>query len=592
MRRREAAAALAGVVVLALAACDGRVTDRHGRGAFDGGRAYDVPVAATQDPGRQGPAPDVPGAVRGGTLTVYLPGAPGLNTLDPTEGWSAPGNAIQQALVSRSLTQYARGDDGQPVLVPDLATDLGSHNEDFTRWTFTIRDDATWEDGSPVTPEEVAFGICRSLDAEVFPAGPGAEYATTYFAGADEYDGPYTGDDPLCRDYPGIAVSGQDVTIEMSRPFPDMAYLGSVMAMGPAPLGDASDPATYSRRPLSNGPYKVASWEPGERLVLVRNDAWDAGSDPARHQYVDRFVFELDQDQAKVDEIMLSGSSNSEAAVSTSLAADRYVEAEESLGDRLVQQSTQCLTTLTPDYTKITDLRVRKALAYAYPYEDAWIAGGEVPGVTRVPAGPVMPPGMTGRQEFQVDGRQITYDPAKARALLAEAGYDADRPYPITMVYNALDPLARDAQSQVTAGFEASGFEVRAIPLQSSPYSVWLDPDDKVNRALNLRGVNWCPLWPTGSAMLPPLLRSGAAFNTAHFDEPAVDAAMDAIASLPIEDQAAAWGALDESVMTEQFPVIPTGYVNRLFAFGSRVGNPTGDGSLGTPNYRDLYVVP
>ena len=589
MSRHGVAALVTGVALLTLAACDAGAPAPDVR---DAGRTYGAPQAPTRDPGRVGPAAEIPGAARGGTITVYLPGAPGPDTLDPTGGWSVTGNSIQQALVSRSLTQYARGDDGRPVLVPDLATDLGRHNDDFTRWTFTIRDDATWEDGSPVTSEDVAFGICRSLDATTFPSGPGAEYATTYFAGAEDYDGPYTGDDPLCEDYPGISVAGQDVTIEMSRPFPDMDYLGSVMAMGAVPMGEVSDPSRYGQRPVSNGPYKVASWQPAERLVLVRNDEWDPRSDPARHQYADEFVFEFDQDQAKVDEIMLSGTSRSEAALSTSLASDRYVEADARLGDRLVLQATQCVTTLTPDYTKITDVRVRKALAYAYPYEDVWIASGEVPGVTRVPASSLMPPGMAGRRDVRVDGRQIGYDPATARKLLAAAGYGTDRPYPITMAYDALDPLASDAQTQVAAGFEASGFEVKAIPVQASPYSVWLDPDNEVNRALNVRGVSWCPVWPAGVAMLPPLLRSGAAFNTAHFAEPSVDDAMDAIASLPVEDQAAAWSALDESVMTDYFPVVPTGYVNHLFAFGSRIGNPTGDGSLGTPNYKDLYVVP
>ncbi|WP_374456719.1 ABC transporter substrate-binding protein [Nocardioides sp.] len=589
MRPHAVAALVTGVALLALVACDGRAPAPRVR---DAGRTYAEAQAPTKDPARVGPAAEVPGAVTGGTITVYLPGAPGPDTLDPTGGWSVSGNSIQQALVSRSLTQYARGDDGQPVLVPDLATDLGRHNEDFTRWTFTIRDDATWEDGSPVTAEEVAFGICRSLDAKTFPSGPGTEYAKTYFAGADDYDGPYTGDDPLCHDYPGISVVGQDVTLEMSRPFPEMDYLGSVMAMGAVPTGEVSEPSRYSQRPLSNGPYKVARWEPAERLVLVRNDAWDARSDPARHQYADEFVFEFDQDQAKVDEIMLSGGPRSEAALSTSLTSDRYVEADARLGDRLVLQATQCVTTLTPDYTEISDVRVRKALAYAYPYEDVWIASGEVPGVTRVPADSLLSRGMSGRRDVRLDDRQVTYDPATARRLLAEAGYGTDRPYPITMAYNALDPSASDAQTQVTAGFEASGFEVRAIPLQASPYTVWLDPDNEVNRALNVRGVSWCPIWPAGAAMLPPLLRSGAAFNTAHFAEPSVDDAMDAIASLPVGDQAAAWGALDESIMKDYFPVVPTGYVNQLFSFGSRIGNPTGDGSLGTPNYKDLYVVP
>ena len=50
-----------------------------------------------------------------------------------------------------------------------------------------------------------------------------------------------------------------------------------------------------------------------------------------------------------------------------------------------MQQTAQCVSTLTPDYTKITDINVRKALAYAYPYKDMWLADGEVPGVTRDP---------------------------------------------------------------------------------------------------------------------------------------------------------------------------------------------------------------
>ncbi len=591
MRGNRSLALVVGAALLVLDACGGGTTEDGGPPDGATTRTYGEQGAGTKDAGRQGPAAEVEGAAAGGTITVYLPGAPGPDTLDPTGGWSVTGNAIQQALISRSLTQYARDADGQPVLVPDLATDLGSHNDDFTEWTFTIREDATWEDGRPVTPEEVAFGICRSLDSEAFPSGPGTEYSKTYFAGAAAYEGPYTAHDPDCDEYDGISVDGQDVTITMGKPFPDMDYWGAVMAMGPAPLGDAAEPPNYGHRPLANGPYSVESWVPAEELVLVRNDSWSAGSDPARHQYADRWVFKFNQDQAAVDEIMLSDSSAGQAAVSTSLSPGRYVDASLQLGERLVQQTSECVTTLAPDYTKISDIRVRKALAYAYPYEDVWIAGGEVPGVTRVPASSVMPPGMAGRKDFQVDGAQITYDPEKARGLLAEAGH-GDDPYEITMVYYALDPQASAAQDQITAGLEAGGFSVTAIPVQESPYSIWTDPDDKVNKLLNVRGANLCPAWPAGSALLPPMLRGGAVFNTAQFDEPSVNDEMDDLVTLPIEEQPDAWGDLDERIMTEYFPVIPIAYVNRLFVFGTRVGNPSGDGSIGAVNYKDLYVMP
>jgi peptide/nickel transport system substrate-binding protein len=588
MRGRRGLVVTAGAGLVLLAACAGGGTGQGWDGPAAG--SYAEPVEVSKDPSRRGPAPEVEGASPGGTITVFLPGAPGPDTLDPTGGWSATGNAIQQALVSRSLTQYARGADGRPVLVPDLATDLGRPNDDFTEWTFTIRDDATWEDGAPVTAEEVAFGICRSLDSGMFPSGPGTEYSTHYFAGAEDYAGPYTGDDPGCNDWDGVSVDGQDVTITMDRPFPDMDYWGAVMAMGPAPLGEESDPARYGQRPLANGPYEVESWEPAEELVLVRNDQWEPASDPARHQYVDRFVFKFNQDQARIDEIMLSGSTGSRTAVSTSVGSDRYLEALARLGDRLVQQATWCVSTIAPDYTEITDIRVRKALAYAYPYEDVWTASGEVPGVTRVRAGSIMPPGMAGRREVEVDGRQITYDPARSRQLLAEAGH-GDEPFPLTMAYNELDPLAVAAQAQLTTGLEEGGFDVTAVPVQQSIYSVWLDPDNEVNKRLNLRGVTWCPMWPSGSALLPPLLRSGAPFDTAHFSEPSVDEAMDDIAGLPVDQQAAAWGELDERILTDYFPLIPTAYANRLFAFGDRVGNPTGEASWGAPNYKDLHVV-
>ena len=60
---------------------------------------------------------------------------------------------------------------------------------------------------------------------------------------------------------------------------------------------------------------------------------------------------------------------------------------------------------------------------------------------------------------------------------------------------------------------------------------------------------------------------------------------------MPLEEQADAWGALDEKIMTEYFPIIPTAFRNDLFVFGEKIGNPTGDGAIGAPNYKDLFVI-
>lgn len=591
MRRTKAIATFAtSAVLVSLAACGGGDGNETNEGDGGDGGFTDAAETIAKDAERQAPAAEVEGATEGGTVTVYLPDDPGPEDLDPTNGWSVTGNSIQQALTHRALTQYARDNEtGEMVLVPDLAVDLGTPNEDFTEWTFTIRDDATWEDGKPITAEEVAWGITRSLDSDAFPSGPGTEYSTHFFADADKYKGPYT-DKGKKYDAISFDEGANSVTIKMSTPFPDMDYWGAFMAMGPAPLGKVSDPPEYGRNPLSNGPYKVESFRPSEELVLVKNDAWTADSDPARHQYVDKWIFKFAADPTQTDELMLSDNTESQTSLSASVTSENYTKFTTTLNERLVQQSAQCTSFWAPDYTKITDINVRKALAYAYPYESVWSASGETPGVTRVPANSIMPPGMAGKSDYQVDGEQITFNPEKAKELLAEAGAEG---YEIHMAYATGSPTTEAAQEQIEKGLTDSGFKVKSypVPIETSLYVIWTDPDNKINKKLNLRGVNWCSDWPSGLTMIPSLLRTGATYNTAFFSEEAMDARMEEIPTLPLEEQAAAWGELDEQIATEYYPLIPTAFRNDLFAFGSKIGNPTGDGALGAPNYKDLYVI-
>ncbi len=168
MRRSKPFAALVGAAMFALAACGGSNGDNASDTKGDDFEKAITGVALNPD--AKGPAPEIEGAVAGGTITVYVPSDPGPTSMDPTDGWSVLGNSLQQALTHRSLTQYARNPEtGEMSLVPDLATDLGRANDDFTEWTFTIRDDVKWETGAPITAEEVAWGIQRSLDSDHVP---------------------------------------------------------------------------------------------------------------------------------------------------------------------------------------------------------------------------------------------------------------------------------------------------------------------------------------------------------------------------------------------------------------------------------------
>ena len=247
------------------------------------------------DPDRQGPV-EIEGAQEGGTVKVisFTP----LETMDPSEIYYTHTNAISTALLNRSLTQFVYDEENdQAVLVPDLATDLGTPNDDFTEWKFTIRDGVKYEDGTPVTAEDVKFGMERTLDLETFPESPGG-YGVEYYAGADSYAGPYTGNGAQLD---SIAVDGSTITVTMSKPFPDMPYWGAFPANGPIPADKAADPAAYAQHPLATGPYKIADYTPKESLTLVRNDQWDPATDPGRTAYPDGYEFDFTVPSERID---------------------------------------------------------------------------------------------------------------------------------------------------------------------------------------------------------------------------------------------------------------------------------------------------
>ena len=94
-----------------------------------------------------------------------------------------------------------------------------------------------------------------------------------------------------------------------------------------------------------------------------------------------------------------------------------------------------------------------------------------------------------------------------------------------------------------------------------------------------------------GSHHVPPLIKTGAAYNTAYFSEKSIDQEMNEIATMPLDEQADAWGALDEEIGTEYFPIIPTAFRNELFVFGSKIGNRAVTAQIAAPDYKDLYVM-
>ncbi len=585
--RVSSAVALSAATALMLGACGSGGSSSTGTSDIDtnqlGNTGSGTDVSAT------GPV-TLDGAQRGGTITV-LTNTGLTTTIDPAEAYYLDTMSVDSQLLTRSLTQY-RYDPAkkQMVLVPDLATDLGQHNDDYTKWTFTIRGGVKFEDGSTVTAQDIAWGMQRCMDAATFPTGPCQYYSNVYFRGGSTYKGPYTAPH---QKFNAIKVDGDKLTIFMDKPFPDMPYWGAFAANGPVPAGKDSDPATYKKHPWSTGPYKIKSFNQSKELVLVKNAYWDAKTDPARTQYPDEYDFKLQQPSEKIDQILLADSGDGQTTITyDNLLAPDYQQMKEKAPERLTLGGQPCTFYWGPDNRKITDQRIREALSWAYPYKNAILAGGDIPGVTAVPATNLMPPGIPGRTAYNVTGREpFQTDPAKAKQLLKEA--DATG-YEIKFLFRTDDPISVKVKDAIVRGLESAGFKATPVPTTIANYTT--DRAD-TSSDINVRSASWCSDWPSGSTWLPtvyadtkPDTSHSLGANYSAFASKAVQKKIDEIQLLPLNEQPSAWNDLDKQVMSQYFPLFPTFYGGAVMAHGSQVKGMYDDSALGMPTWGTMSV--
>ena len=592
MRLKTPLVALSSVGLLTLAACGG-----------SGGSGPPAATPSNFNPGATGNGKDakatgpvtIDGAEKGGIVTVLT--LTGLTTtMDPSEIYYTDTSSIFNGLIGRSVTQYRYDPDSkQMILVPDLATDLGHSNDNYTKWTFTIRSGVKWgENGQPVTAKDVAWGMTRCMDAATFPTGACQYYANAYYKGGSDYKGPYTEKQKPGTIFKAIQVDGNKITITMDKPFPDLPYWMTFPANGPVPTdGKISDPKTYKKHPWSTGPYMIDKFSLSKELVLKKNPYWSADTDPARTQYPDGYDFKLQTQSEKIDQIMLADSGSGQTTLTyDDLLAPDFQQMQQKAPDRLTLGGSPCTYYWAPDNRKIKDKKVREALSWAYPYKNAILAAGLIPGVNAIPATNLMPPGVPGRKAYNVTSRQgFDTDAAKAKELLKQANATG---YEIKFLFRTDDPVSVKTKDAIVRGLTEAGFKATPVPTTTANY---VAARDNTTEGINVRSAGWCSDWPSGSTWMPPVLGStnpdktkSFGSNYAAFSNKAADARMEAIQKMPLEDQADAWNSLDKEIATKYFPLFTTYYTGIAQAHGSRIMGDNDDNTVGMPTWKDIWI--
>ncbi|WP_165845420.1 ABC transporter substrate-binding protein [Streptacidiphilus pinicola] len=507
---------------------------------------------------------------KGGTL--YVLSTLDLEHLDPARNYVTSSEDVSR-LVYRTLTTYAAapGKAGGEI-VPDLATDTGRPSDGARTWTFTLKPGVKYEDGRPITSQDIKYGVERTFAAEL-PEGP--PYARMWLAGGSTYQGPY-------KDKQGLASIGtpdtRTIVFRLDRPVADFGSAVSLPMFAPVPA-DKDTGVRYDSRPFSSGPYEIADFQPHKQLTLVRNTYWNPATDTVRKGLPGKVVIDLNLDPAVVDQRLIAGTGKDADAVAfepIGPASVGPVMADPAVRKRLVTGdsiNTRYLSINTA-HKPLDDVRVREAIAYALD-KDALrtTRGGPIAGDIATTLLPPALPGAGPDDPFPSPGDKG--DPAKAKALLAEAGHSSG----LTLTLDTPATTAGQAQGEaVQASLSRAGITVKINTISTSAfYSTVGNTSQEHDLVID----GWTPDWPTASTYLP-LVFDGRQITAegnndhAQYDSAKVNARLDAIAAMKDPAAAAAaYGELAKQIMRD-VPVVPFLWDKAAILVGSHVGGAYG----------------
>lgn len=584
--RLKFGAVVAGTLAVAIAAAG---CQSNTGGGSPSSTAAPVSGKLTYDDKAKGPAPEIAGAVKGGTATILS--GQDFDRFDPQADYVGTGIMVTGQLVGRTLTGYYEEDGGAKVkLVGDLATTTGEMSNGCKSWKYTLRDGIKFEDGSAITSKDIAYGVSRAFDEG---EADGPTYLQRWLAGDEDYakvyEGPFKKPGTIA---PGIATpDDKTITFTFKDAHCDFPLAAALLTTVPVPQAKDPGPGKYDDKVISSGPYKIKKYTRGEVLELEKNPNWDPATDPMRHQYPDGYKFDFTAaDPDVVTERLVADAPADQAAIGFDNPTSAGVEKVPATAkDRVLSGATPFVIYLYINTQRVKDLAVRQAINYAYNKQAILqIIGGETAGV---PAQTIMSPVTPGYKKFDAYPAAATGDVDKAKALLA----GKDISVPLTYCYRA-GPVREKTAAAVKEALERSGLKVNVKQLDATNYY----PTVGVRTTeCDLIPGGWAQDYPDGNTVLGVIMAGSEArrpsgnSNLAYLDVPAVNDEEARLGTLADRVEAGVgYGNLDEKIMKEYAPIVPVYYDRSYSLNGSKIGGLYLSGLWGAPSLQNVFVKP
>jgi len=188
-------------------------------------------------------------------------------------------------------------------VVPALATAPGTVSSDGLTWTYHIKPNMKFSDGTTITSTDVKYAVERTFAKDVLVNGP--SYWQVLLAGnAAKYKGPYKDKkgDLTAVDTPNPTT----IVFHLAKPFADMNYVAAIPQTAPVPP-DKDKGANYQLNPVSSGPYMFQSYQLNKQITLVKNPNWNPALNPQVKQLANKIVVNLNANANDIDNRLIAG---------------------------------------------------------------------------------------------------------------------------------------------------------------------------------------------------------------------------------------------------------------------------------------------
>lgn len=476
--------------------------------------------------------------------------------------------------IVRDLFEGLYNQDAEGNLIPGVAL---SHTTNDAKdvYTFTLRDNAKWSNGDPVTAGDFVYGWRRLIDpATASPYAWFGELMSIEGAGAI-----LAGDaDPSTLGVTAVDDHTLEVKLTASLPyFALMTTHGSTFPTHQATVEAHGDQWTKPENIVSNGAYVLTEHVPSERSVRERNPMyWDN----------DNTILEKITSLVINDENVALTRYFAGELDKTEVPSGQYPKLNAEYPDQAHSNPRLCNYYYTFNLSgngnpAFDDVRVREALSLAVDRNvitDAVLQGGQFPAYTFTPgltAGFVTP-------DVPIASMSQADRDAKAKELMAEAGYGDGNTLSFDMIYNTSEGHKKIAIAMSQMWKQKLGVEVE---LANQEWKTFLET--RGNQDFELARGAWCGDYNEASTFLD-LLDSGSGYNDGKFNNARVDELL--MMAKTADDAQPLYTEVEQIIATE-IPVIPVYHYTRVMMLQEDVKGWPFQNVEQNVYSKDLYIV-